>query len=158
MKFTSIREFKHSREYSAPYESVLAILQDPYRLCAHSPHFDSMVPDDDESKDSGAQSNSPASGGAEDPKKGRLSKTQWYIITDRIPVIGPVKATIKARVKIMPVDDGADTEVEAGLGTKLRAKYRVERKTVEGGGERCALSEDTNVEVRRLVLQHRRTS
>lgn len=144
MPFRSSREFTYHREYAAPYESVLAILQDPYRLCSHSPHFASMVPDDDEA----GSGDKPLSDQDKVSAKGRLSRTQWYWITDRIPVVGPVKATIKAHAKIVPVDGGVDTEVEAGLGTKVRSKYRVERKTSEGGIESCVLREDTVVEVR----------
>ncbi|KAJ3548947.1 hypothetical protein NMY22_g1076 [Coprinellus aureogranulatus] len=141
MRFTSSREFTYEKELLAPYETVLAILQDPYRLCSHSPHFDSMVPNDD--------SNDKApSHVTESPAKGRLSKTRWYRITDRIPVLGPVKATISIRAKIAPVEGGVETEVEAGFGTKVKAKYSVEKKTAEGGKEGCVLREVTVVEVR----------
>ncbi|KAJ3501060.1 hypothetical protein NMY22_g19052 [Coprinellus aureogranulatus] len=137
MKFNSSREFTYEREIVAPYETVFAILQDPYRLCSHSPHFGSMVPDDD-SNDKVTES----------PAKGRPSKTQWYRITDRIPLLGPVKATISIRAKIVSVEGGVETEVEAGFGTKVKAKYSVKRKTAEGGKESCVLSEVTVVEVR----------
>lgn len=139
--FRSTREFTYHREISAPCESVLAILQDPYRLASHSPVFESIIPDDASSQDSTTETK-----GTSD--QSHFSQSQWYRITDRVPVIGSLQTSVTVRVKIVPVEDGVETEVQAGFGTTLRTKYTVERKTGDGTAGSCSLTEVAVVDVR----------
>ncbi|TEB34968.1 hypothetical protein FA13DRAFT_1788577 [Coprinellus micaceus] len=159
MGFTSTREFTYQREISAPHESVLAILQDPYRLCSHSPHFAGMVPDDVSPcvADTQPPSDSPVEeNGRPVPcppsKEGRLSTNQWYKIYDRIPVLGPLKTTITIRAKIVPVEGGVETEVEAGFGTRVKTKYTVEGGAGENTG--CVLKETTVLEALSIMMPY----
>lgn len=141
--FRSTREFTYQREISAPCASVLAILQDPYRLANHSPVFESIVPEDD-----AATQESTAGSARTSHLPRRLSQSQWYRITDRVPVVGSLQTTITVRVKIVPEKDGVEAEVQAGFGTTLKTKYTVKGKANDGKGRSCTLTEVAVVDVR----------
>ncbi|KAJ3501059.1 hypothetical protein NMY22_g19051 [Coprinellus aureogranulatus] len=110
---------------TAPCESVLALLHDPYHLASQSPVFESIVPDEGSSEDS-----IPGSEIASDEQQ--PSQTQWYRVTDRVPVIGSLQTSVTVQMKIAPADDGVETEVQAGFGVSLRTKYTVKSRSGEG--------------------------
>ncbi|KAJ3548948.1 hypothetical protein NMY22_g1077 [Coprinellus aureogranulatus] len=133
------RVFTYHGEVSAPCESVLALLHDPYHLASQSPVFESIVPDEGSSEDS-----VPGSEIASDEKQ--LPQTQWYRVTDRVPVIGSLQTSVTVQMKIAPADDGVETEVQAGFGVSLRTKYTVKSRSGEGEVGECSLTEVATVE------------
>jgi hypothetical protein len=71
------------------------------------------------------------------------TKQDHWIISDNLPILG-FQTVSTFECHWVKVDDGVDSEVWAGMGTKLKSKYRV--------SERGEVTDDTTVEVSHQLL------
>ncbi|KAG6845791.1 hypothetical protein H0H87_003845 [Tephrocybe sp. NHM501043] len=110
----------------APTEAVLALLHDPNVLFATSPLITNVIPD------------------STDP-----SNTS-YTVTDTISFAGLFKFQTKFRCRLVLLEDGVDSDVDAGFGTKLVGQYRVKA----AGDDVTELSEETIVESTFFMLPY----
>lgn len=115
--FTTSREFRHEQTIQAPQEEILALLHNPQELCSLGPLYKSIVKDEKEE--------------------------HTYVITDRLPIVGPIEGSTTFRAKLVPTSDGVQTDVSAALGTRLKTKYWAEGR--EDGS--CIVKEITVVKV-----------
>ncbi|KAJ2913384.1 hypothetical protein MD484_g7023, partial [Candolleomyces efflorescens] len=122
--FTTSREFRHEQTVQAPQEEVLALLHNPQELCSLGPLYKSIVKD-------GKEEHS-------------------YVITDRLPIVGPIEGSTTFRAKLIPTSDGIQTDVCAALGTRLKTKYWAERK----GDGNCVVKEITVVETPFITMPY----
>ncbi|KAF6765994.1 hypothetical protein DFP72DRAFT_3434 [Ephemerocybe angulata] len=115
--FISSREYTYHTDVPASYDEVLKFIQHPSGLASQSPLHKSILPEEKE--------------------------RDWYIVTERLPLLGRFESSISFRASIRHVDNGVAIEVEAGLGTVLKSQYLVEKADGKGG---CILRESTIVE------------
>ncbi|KAF5377499.1 hypothetical protein D9615_005348 [Tricholomella constricta] len=70
------------------------------------------------------------------------SNPSAYTVTDRLVVLGYFKTQVKYKCRLSFLEDGVDTDVVAGLGTKSKGQYRVR----DGENGTTVLSEDATIE------------
>jgi len=98
--FILTRSINLQRKIKASKAEVLSIVQDPDEVLRLGPLVFSVIRDD------------------KDPA--------WYTITDRLPILGGLyESTTTFQCKWANVEDGADVEVFAGVGTHMQNKMRV---------------------------------
>lgn len=97
------QDYTYQRQIRAPFETVLNIVRDPVAFSSHSLLFQSIEPDTS------------------------TGEPDWYIVTERLPIAGPIETTTTFRAKLVPLGNGLDAEVQAALGTELKSRYTVER-------------------------------
>ncbi|KAF8078561.1 S-adenosyl-L-methionine-dependent methyltransferase [Lyophyllum atratum] len=114
--FTLTRTVSFRKNIHASPEAVLRLLHDINVLFAVNPLITHITPD---------PSNSSA-----------------YTVTDRLVVLGYFKTETKYKCWLHLRDDGLDTDVLAGLGTRLKGRYRVRA----GENGTTELTEETLIE------------
>jgi hypothetical protein len=70
------------------------------------------------------------------------SDPDFYTITDKLVILGCFSTETKYTARFTQIENGANFEVRAGLGTKLTTRWTV--RSIEGGAE---LREESTVEV-----------
>jgi hypothetical protein len=104
--FFTTKDYTYQREIQAPYETVLKIVRDPVVFSSHSLLFKSIERDTS------------------------TAEPDWYTITERLPLLGPIESSLTFRAKLVPLENGLDADVDAALGTALKSVYTVERGDV----------------------------
>lgn len=122
--FHQTREFTYSKPIAAPAADVISFIQDPLKLCSQSPLFISLAPDTS------------------------TTEPNWYIITERLVIVGPIETTTTFRARLVPVEGGVTSQVEADLGVRLNAHYSV----VGLGANSSTLNEVTTVTASALLM------
>ena len=98
--FILTRSINLQRRIKASKAEVLSIVQDPDEVLRMGPLAFSVIQDD------------------HDPA--------WYTITDRLPILGGLyESTTSFRCRWVNVENGADVDVFAGVGTQMQNKMRV---------------------------------
>ncbi|KAF5314184.1 hypothetical protein D9611_006848 [Ephemerocybe angulata] len=121
---TSTRDFTYEAVIKAPQQKVVSFIQKPDSLPRQSPLFVSLTPD------------------------ASATEQNWFIITERVPIAGPIETKTTFRARLVPVSNGLDSDVEASLGVKLKAHYTVEKK----GENESVLKEFTTMEASSLLI------
>lgn len=115
--FTLKRNLSFNKTIRAPRTAAVAFLHDPDNLITLNPLVLSKTADH--------------------------SNPNLFIITDQLVILGCIHTTTTYKCLFTNNDKGVDTDVDAGIGTKLKGQWRAK----DGQDETSEVSEEPEVEV-----------